>query len=116
MRFFDRVKDTTTSTATPFTVSGTAPTSYQTFSARYTVGDNYIPVCIANSAANEWQVCYCTYSASNQLTVDQVIYSSNSDNAVTFSAGAKDIFVTLPSWPAKQQGKQVMQSRGFAPP
>jgi hypothetical protein len=94
-RFHDRVKDTTATTGTgPFTVSGTPPAGYQTFSARFAVGDNFYCV-IAGQTGSEWQTGYATYTASNQVTFDKVEQSSNADNAVTFSAGTKDIFVDI---------------------
>lgn len=99
MAIFDRIRDTTTTagvalnaTAT-FTVSGTAPSGHQTFSARFATNATDIPVVISHQAANEWQICWCTYTALNTLRVDTVIFSSNNDAGVTFSAGTKDVFV-----------------------
>lgn len=94
MAVFDRIKTTTTSTASPFVVSTTPPTGYLGFS-KFTNGATDIPVAIVHQAANEWQVCYCSWnSATNQLTVTSVLLSTNNDSAVTFSAGTKDVFVT----------------------
>ena len=93
----DRVRDTSTSTGTgAFTVSGTAPTGYQTFSAAMTTSDT-IWYSISHQSANEWEVGLGTYSASNEITRTTVLASSNSGSAVSFSAGTKDIFTTLPS-------------------
>jgi hypothetical protein len=78
-------------------VSGTAPSGYQTFSARFAVNDANIPVVIAHQTANEWQVCWCTYTTTNTLRVDTVIFSSNADAGVNFSAGTKDVFVSASS-------------------
>lgn len=92
-RFYDRIKDTTTTTGTgPFTVSGTPPTGFLTFSSRFSVGDTFY--CVIEGGA-EWQTGYATYSASNQITFDKVEASSNSDSAVTFSAGTKNVFVDM---------------------
>ena len=100
MAIFDRIRDTTTTTATlsattTFTVSGSAPSGFQTFSARFvsSPADSNIPVVIAHQTLNEWQVAWCSYTASNTLRVDTIIASSNSDNGVAFSAGTKDVFV-----------------------
>ena len=100
MAIFDRIRDTTTTTATlsattTFTVSGSAPSGFQTFSARFvsSPADENIPVVIAHQTLNEWQVAWCSYTASNTLRVDTIIASSNSDNGVAFSAGTKDVFV-----------------------
>lgn len=103
MTIFDRIKDTSTTSGTAlgatatFTVSGTAPSGYQTFSARFAVNDANIPVVISHQSANEWQVCWCTYTTTNTLRVDTVIFSSNGDAGVNFSAGTKDVFVSASS-------------------
>ena len=94
-QFYDRIKDTSTTTGTgAFTVSGSAPTGYQTFSARYAVGDD-VPYVIVHQTLNEWETGLGTYSSSNTLTRTTVRSSSNSDAAVDFSAGTKDVFVDI---------------------
>jgi hypothetical protein len=91
--FFDRVKDTSTTTGTgTVTVSGTAPTGYQTFATVYAVGDR-VPYVIAHQSANEWETGRGTYTASNQIERTEVTASSNSGSAVNFSSGTKDVFV-----------------------
>lgn len=93
MKFFDRVKDTTTTTGTgPYTVSGTPPTGFKTFADRLSVGDTFYGVIAAGS---EWVSGIMTYSAANQITVTTVLASSNADAAVSFSAGTKDIFLMV---------------------
>lgn len=95
--FWDRVKDTSTSTGTgAFTVSGTAPTGYDTFSLRYAVGDR-VPYAIEHATLDEWETGLGTYSASNEITRTDVYQSSNSDAAVNFTAGDKTVFVHLPA-------------------
>ena len=92
----DRVKQTATTTGTgAFTLSAT-PTGFRAFSSVLAVGDTMYYT-IAHQTANEWEVGYGTYSASNTLTRTKVISSSNSGSAVNFSAGTKDVFVTLPA-------------------
>jgi hypothetical protein len=93
----DRVADTSTSTTSPFTVSGTAPTGYRTFSAVCSVGDQ-VPYVIAHQSATEWETGIATYSSSNTLTRDYVFQSSNSNNPVTFSAGNKDVILDVSSF------------------
>lgn len=99
MAIFDRIRDTSTTSGVAlnanatFTVSGTAPSGHQTFSARFSTNATDIPVVISHQTANEWQICWCTYTALNTLRVDTVIFSSNGDSGVTFSAGTKDVFV-----------------------
>lgn len=91
--YFDRVKDTTTTTGTGnITVSGSAPTGYRTLSAVYAVGDA-IPYVIAAQSGTEWEAGIGTYASSNTLERTTVTASSNSGSAVNFSAGTKDVFV-----------------------
>lgn len=92
----DRVRDTTTTTGTgAITVSGTAPSyGYRTFSALCSTNDTFF-YCIAHQSAEEWETGRGTYTASNTITRSAVIASSNSNNAVNFSAGVKDVFITL---------------------
>jgi hypothetical protein len=91
---FDRVRDTATTTGTGvFTVSGSAPTGYRTFSAVMSVNDTFIGA-IIHQSANEWEVGLYTYSASNQITRTTILASSNAGSAVSFSAGTKDVINT----------------------
>jgi hypothetical protein len=70
-RIGDRIRDTTTSTGSPFTLSGTAP-----------IG---------------WQVATFTYTAANEITTSVIHSSSNGGAAVTFSAGTLDVFCDIPA-------------------
>ena len=91
----DRVKDTATTTGTGvFTVSGTAPQGFRTFSAVCSVSDT-VYYCIEHQTASEWETGLGTYSASNQLTRTTVQASSNGGSAVNFSAGTKNVFITV---------------------
>lgn len=93
--YHDRVKDTSTTTSTgAFTVSGTPPTGFVTFSSVYSVGDR-VPYAIIHQTLNEWEVGEGTYSDTNEITRTTVHASSNSNAAVNFSAGTKDVFVNL---------------------
>lgn len=93
----DRVRDTSTSTGTGvFTVVGTAPSTYQTFSAVCSVNDT-LPYFIQHQTLNEWEVGIATYSASNQLTRTTVLSSSNANAAVNFSVGTKDVVLGIPA-------------------
>ena len=93
----DRVKETTTTTGTgTFTLAG-AVTGFETFGTG--VGNSnttYYAVTLPGSA--EFEVGLGTLSSdSSTLARTTVISSSNSDNAVNFSAGTKTIFCTLPA-------------------
>lgn len=92
----DRVKDTTTTTGTgTITLSGTAPAGYQTFGAAIGNANNtYYTI----TAGTEWEVGIGTYTSSGTtLSRDTVLASSSSGALVNFSAGTKDVFVTLPA-------------------
>ena len=92
----DRVKETSTTTGTgTFTLAGAA-TGFQSFAA---IGDgNTTFYTIALVGGSEWEVGIGTYTSSGTtLSRDTILSSSNSGNAVNFSAGTKDVFVTYPS-------------------
>ena len=93
----DRVKETTTTTGTgTFTFAG-AVTGFETFGTG--VGNSnttYYAVTLPGTA--EFEVGLGTLSSdSSTIARTTVISSSNSDNAVNFSAGTKTIFCTLPA-------------------
>lgn len=99
----DRVRDTSTTTGTgAFAVSGTAPTGYRTFSAVLTTNDTCW-YAIQHQTAAEWEVGLGTYSSANTITRTTVLASSNSGSAVSFSAGTKDVFITLAASKTVQQ-------------
>ena len=93
----DRVKDTTTTTGTgTITLSGTAATGFQNFSVIGNGNTTYYT--IAGQGTSEWEVGIGTYtSAGTTLARTTILASSNSNAAVNFSAGTKDVFVTYPA-------------------
>lgn len=91
----DRVRDTSTSTGTGnITVSGSAPTGFRTFSTVLSVGDTFY-YAIQAQGASEWEVGIGNYASSNTIERLTVLSSSNSGSLVNFSAGTKDVFLTL---------------------
>jgi hypothetical protein len=91
----DRVLDSSTSTGTgAFVVSGTPAAGYRTFSAVMSVSDTCY-YSIQGQTTSEWEVGLGTYSSANTLTRTTVYSSSNSGSAVTFSAGTKNVFITM---------------------
>ena len=93
----DRVKETTTTTGTGDVSLAGAVTGFETFAAG--VGNsNTTYYCIAHQDQAEFEVGLGTLDGdSSDLTRTTVISSSNSDSAVDFSAGTKDVFCTVPA-------------------
>ena len=93
----DRVKETTTTTGTGAVSLGGAVTGFETFAAG--IGNsNTVYYCIAHQDQAEFEVGLGTLDGdSSDLTRTTVISSSNSDSAVDFSAGTKDVFCTMPA-------------------
>jgi hypothetical protein len=90
----DRVRDTSTTIGTgSFTVSGSAPTTYRTFSAVCATADTF-PYFIASQSLNEWEVGLATYSAANTIARTTIYSSSNAGSIVTFSTGTKDVVLS----------------------
>lgn len=117
MDFADRVKDTTTTTGTgSVTLSGTAPTGFRTFASAYAVGNPHIPYAIVG-ATGEWEVGDGTLTASTTLQRYEVYASSNGGALVNFSAGTKDVFVTITADWMNQTGQrgrtEFLRSFGF---
>ena len=93
----DRVKETTTTTGTGAVTLGGAVTGFEAFSAG--IGNsNTTYYAIFNGGTAEFEVGLGTLNGnSTTLARTTIISSSNSDNAVDFSSGTKDIFCTLPA-------------------
>ena len=90
----DRVKETTTTTGTgTYTLAGAA-TGFESFSA---IGNgNTTYYCCTDGT--DFEVGIGTYTASGTtLARTTILQSSNSDAAVNWSAGTRDIFVTQPA-------------------
>ena len=93
----DRVRETSTTTGTGAMALGGAVVGFQTFAAG--VGNSntcYYAISLRGGA--EFETGLGTLDGdSSDLTRTTVFQSSNSDSAVDFSAGTKDVFVTLPA-------------------
>ncbi len=95
--FADRVKDTSTTTGTGnLTLAGSPPTGFQSFDTAFghAAGNNFY---YAIEGGSEWEVGQGHLSASTTLVRDQVFASSNSNALVSFSAGTKNVFNTIPA-------------------
>jgi len=93
----NRVRETTATTGTGAQTLAGAVDGFQTFSAG--IGNsNTTYYAISLNTENEWEVGLGTLNGdSSTLTRTTVLESSNSDSAVDFSAGTKEVFCTLPS-------------------
>ena len=94
----DRVKETTTTTGTGTVNLAGAATGFETFVAG--VGNrNDTYYCIAHQTAAEFEVGIGTVTDASPDTLSRttILSSTNSDSAVDFSAGTKDVFCTLPA-------------------
>ena len=91
----DRVKETSTTTGTGTLTLAGAVTGFETFSSA--IGNaNTTYYAIVNTTNGEFEVGLGTVGAST-LARTTIISSSNSDSAVDFAAGTKNVFVTLPA-------------------
>ena len=96
MQFRDRVKQTTATTGTgAYTISALAVPGSTTFAASFSDGAT-VPYCCASET--DYEVGIGTYTAAtNSLSRDTILSSSNSGAAVNWGAGDKDIFCTVPA-------------------
>jgi hypothetical protein len=107
----DRVKETSTTTGTGTIDLAGAETGYESFVAGIgTTNTTYYAIEL--NSAGEWEVGIGTVTDAtpDTLSRDTIITSSNSDSAVNFSAGTKNVFCTLP---AKRTVSPVMTATGF---
>ena len=107
----DRVKETSTTTGTGTIDLAGAETGYESFVAGIgTTNTTYYAIEL--NSAGEWEVGIGTVTDAtpDTLSRDTIISSSNSDSAVNFSAGTKNVFCTLP---AKRTVSPVMTATGF---
>tara|TARA_B110000305_G_C19047071_1_gene450915 strand:- start:119 stop:574 length:456 start_codon:yes stop_codon:yes gene_type:complete len=94
----DRVKETSTTTGTgTFDLAG-AETGFESFVSGIGNG-NITYYAISNDGTAEFEVGFGTVTdaATDTLSRDTIISSSNSDALVDFSAGTKTVFCTLPA-------------------
>tara|TARA_R100000329_G_scaffold13576_1_gene14348 strand:+ start:54 stop:716 length:663 start_codon:yes stop_codon:yes gene_type:complete len=93
----DRVKETTTSTGTGAVSLGGAATNFRTFSSVLSDADTTYYAIIDN-VNFDFEVGLGTYASSgNTITRTTVLSSSNSNSAVNFGAGSKDVILTYPA-------------------
>ena len=90
----DRIKETTTTTSTGTYTLGGAVSGFETFTANLSNGDTTYYCC---TDGTDFEVGLGTFASSGTtLARTTIISSSNSNNAVNWSSGSRDIFCTLP--------------------
>ena len=107
----DRVKETSTTTGTGTINLAGAETGYESFVSGIGTGNTTYYAIELNSAGEfEVGIGTVTDATPDTLSRDTIISSSNSDAAVNFSAGTKNVFCTLP---AKKTISPVMDATTF---
>lgn len=116
--FADRVKETTTTTGTGNITLAGAVAQYQAFSPRFATNQLFF-YAIVGQSGTEWETGQGYLSGASTLVRETVHQSSNSDALVSFSAGTKDVFVTISAGRANDwntHGKVLGQIMGAAMP
>ena len=91
----DRVKETTTTSGTSDFVLAGAVTGFSTFSSVLSNSDTTYYVCVDGS---NFEVGLGTFvSGTTTLQRTTVLASTNSNNKVSFSSSAKEVFITYPA-------------------
>ena len=92
----DRVRETSTSTGTGNFTLGGAVTGYRTFASVLASADTTYYT-IADQGGANWEVGIGTFTSPSTLARTTVLSSSNAGSLVTFTAGTKDVFISLPA-------------------
>jgi len=96
--YADRVKDSTSITGTgAITLSGTAPTGFQSFATAFGATPQTVAYCIADQTGNNWEVGTGVFNGTTGLTRVTVLGSSNGGSLVNFTGGTQDVFCTAPA-------------------
>ena len=93
----DRVRETTTTTGTGTINLLGAVTNFETFTANLSNSDTTY-YAIVDNTNNDFEVGLGTFTSSGTtLARTTIIASSNSNSAVNFGTGTKDVFITIPA-------------------
>jgi hypothetical protein len=96
VKYFDRVKETTTTTGTSDAALAGAASGYRAFSSVLSDGD-LCYYCMEVASGGAWEMGIGTYSSMGNIARTVILSSSNSNSIVSFSAGTKNIFMTVPA-------------------
>ncbi len=93
----DRVWESSTSTGTDVFVLGGSKTGYRTFSSVLADGDTCFYTIVADDGL--WETGLATYNSGTNSLTRTVRYdnSSGTTDAINFTAGAKEVFLSLPA-------------------
>jgi hypothetical protein len=97
LRFYPRVHETTTTTGTGDLTLAGAVAQFSSFASRLAVGEPFW-YAIVGQTGTEWEEGYGVLSGATTLVRTTSLYSSNADALVSFSAGTKDVFLTIPAF------------------
>ena len=93
----DRVKETSTTTGTgAFTLAG-AVTGFITFNAGIGNSNTTYYTIVGEDNPSEWEVGIGTYTHSGTSLSRDTVIGSSTGSKVSFSAGTKIVFVSLPA-------------------
>jgi hypothetical protein len=94
----DRVKETTASTGTSTINLAGAATGFEGFVSAVGSGNScYYTILDANGSAWEVGIGTVTDAATDTLSRDTILESSNSDNAISLTSGTHTVFLTYPA-------------------
>jgi putative membrane protein/RND superfamily putative drug exporter len=93
----DRVKETSITTGVIPIVLGGTSVGYQTISSSISSGNTF-PYVVELIGGSEWEIGIGQYvSSNNSILRTQIINSSNTGHIVNFSAGTKNVFISIPA-------------------
>ena len=107
--FADRVKETTTTTGTGNLTLAGAASQYRSFNTAFGIGPEFY-YAIVGQTGTEWEVGEGYLTGSTTFVRDTVYSSSNSNAAVNFSAGTKDVFCTIPAAESVGRGSTLARA------
>ena len=109
--YFDRCKETTTSTGAGDITTAGAVTGFRTLNAAYGL-DAWIPYCIeavdgSGVPTGDWEVGIGYLSTTTNFK-RFIVTASSTGSILTLAAGTKNLFATLPAARVGRSGGQMM--------
>lgn len=112
--YADRVQETSTTTGTGTLTLAGAVSGYQSFSSAFANGD---AVYYTITDGTNWEVGKGKFTLSGTtLSRDEIFFSSNSNAAVNWGAGTRNVWCDLPAQVLADKGLSfAMAARWFLP-